>query len=93
MMSQRGKNGSVKYSKTMTEQRLRSPRQKIVIQKLVSSDPLQAAEQGAADSILARLIALAYASDHPSQFPRPGEDGHQTAESEPTDSLGSRITE
>ena len=43
-------------------------RPKLIIRRMVASEPIAAAELGTAERILARLVALAYAGDHPDLF-------------------------
>jgi hypothetical protein len=46
----------------------RRPKHMIAIRKVISSQPIRPAENEAAECVLARLIALAYAYDHPELF-------------------------
>lgn len=48
---------------------------KIQIRKVASPEPMPAHEWQAAEEMLAKLIARAYAADHPELFPDKGEDG------------------
>jgi hypothetical protein len=69
------------------------PKRVISTKQLISTEPIRAAEQHAAECTLARLIALAYAADYPSLFLPPAreEDG-QSADSDLADVPGSTIT-
>jgi hypothetical protein len=39
-----------------------------MVRRMVASEPIAATELGTAERILARLVALAYAGDHPDLF-------------------------
>lgn len=72
----------------------RCPKRKIATKNLISLKPIPPAEQDVAERILARLVALAYAADHPSLFLPPAarvEEGH-SANSTRANVPGSTIT-